>query len=179
MNLLDEEKKELEEMKVPRKTLSQLYNLIDVSDYHKHLKSKEYFIKQGQAILPVMHKLMCSEHKVIRKEAIKVVRKIANRSSIPPAIRMLSDPESEIRWIAAEALIHIGRLSIKPILEALVMNGESYYLRQGAHHVLKALIEKEDAKELKQLLKMIRHDTEIPERIPVKAALALEKEAIL
>ena len=178
MNLLTEEKKELKEMRFPQKTLSQLYNLIDVNDYHKHLKAKQNFIKQGKEILPVMHKLMTSKYKVIRKEAIKIVRKIAHKSSIPAAIRMLKDPESEIRWIAAEALIKIGRISIKPVLEALLISGESYFMRQGAHHVLRALIEEEDPKELRQLIKVIRHGSETPEKIPVKAAMVLEKEGL-
>ena len=179
MNSLTDEKYELQEQGFPRKTLLQLYALIDIGDYHKHFKAKEFFIEQGVTILPVMHKLMTSEYRVIRKEAIKIVRGIANKSSIPYAIRMLEDPESDIRWIAAEALIKIGRISIKPVLKALVLKGESYYLRQGAHHVLRALIKKEDAKELKQLIKVIRHGTDIPDTIPVKASLALEKEDIL
>ncbi len=178
MNLLTDEKKELKEQGFPQKTLFQLYRLIDVSDYHKHFKAKENFIKQGKAILPVMHKLMTSKYRVIRKEAIKIVRQIAHKSSIPAAIRMLNDPESEIRWIAAEALINMGRISIKPVLEALIFSGKSYFLRQGAHHVLAALIQDEDPKELKQLIKAIRHDSEAPEKIPVKAAIVLEKEGI-
>jgi HEAT repeat protein len=179
MNSLTDEKYELQEQGFPRKTLLQLIRLIDVRDYHKHIKAKENFIEQGDTILPVMHKLINSEYRVIRKEAIKIVRGIAHKSSIPAAIRLLEDPESDIRWIAAEALIKIGRISIKPVLKALVLNGESYYLRQGAHHVLRALINKQDAKELKQLVKVIRHGSEIPETIPVKAVLALEKEEIV
>lgn len=178
MDLHKDEKYELQEQGFPRKTLLQLYRLIDLRDYHKHIKAKKNFIEQGVAILPVMHKLMTSKYKVIRKEAIKIVRGIAHKSSIPAAIRMLEDPEGDIRWIAAEALINIGRISIKPVLKSLVINGKSYYLRQGAHHVLGALIKKEDAKELKQLIKVIRHDSEITETVPVKAALALEKEGI-
>ena len=176
MNTLIDEKIELQEKGFPQKILGQLYRLIDIGDYHKHHKAKEDFIEQGETILPLMHKLTVLKHKTIRKEAIKIIRRIAHRSSIPVAIRMLEDPENDIRWIAAEALINIGRISIKPVLEALVNNGESYFLRQGAHHILKALIKKEDPKELKQLIKLLRHGTEIPEGVPVKAAMALEKE---
>ena len=176
MVLNKDEKYELQEQGFPRDTLSQLDRLLDLRDYHKHIEAKEDFIERGASILPVMHKLLMSKHWVIRKEAIKIIREIAHKSSIPAAISMLEDPESDIRWIAAEALINMGRISIKPVLEALVLDSESYYLRQGAHHVLKALINKDDAKELKQLLRVIRHNAKIPETIPVKAALALEKE---
>ena len=176
MDIHTPEKYELKEQGFSRKTRLQLYRLIDVRDYHKHIKAKEDFIEQGVDILPVMHKLVTSKYKVIRKESIKIIRGIAHKSSIPVAIKMLEDPESDIRWIAAEALINIGRISIKPVLKALVFNGESYYVRQGVHHVLRALIRKEDGRELKQLLKVIRHGSDIPETISIKAALALEKE---
>ena len=178
MDLLTNEKYDLKELGFSGNTLLQLNNLIDISDYHKHIKAKENFVKLGKKILPVMNKLMTSKYRVIRKEAIKIVRDIGDPSSTQVVIDMLEDPEGDIRWIAAESLINIGRITFKPILEALVTNGESYYLRQGAHHVLKALIKKEDAKELKQLVRVIRHDTKIPETIPVKAALALGIEEI-
>lgn len=107
-----------------------------------------------------------------------LAKDIAHRSSIQPAIRMLEDPESDIRWIASETLIRIGRKSMEPILRSLVSGGESRNLQQGAHHVLNALIRKDDAVELKQLIRLIRHSGEIPESIPVKAALVLEKEGL-
>ncbi len=90
---------------------------------------------------------------------------IANRSSIPMAIRMLEDSDGDIRWMAAETLIKIGRVSIRPLIKALI-DDSSYYLRKGAHHVLSELIRDYDAKELKELLHML--NGELPEIIPTK-----------
>ena len=175
MKAMTEEKKELKYFGFPLKILKRLYSLIELDNYKEHIKAKQYFVKEGENILPVMHKLLKSHSRIIRKESIKVVELIAHKSSIPIAIDMLRDRETDIRWIAAETLIRIGRDSINPLLEALVANGTSYYLRQGAHHVLAELVNEKDPKELKQLVHVLRHGNEVPERIPVKAAHVLDK----
>jgi HEAT repeat protein len=170
MRSIVNEKKELRKFGFSRGILSRLYTLIDLKKYNEHIKTRKDFIKEGDKILPVMHKLMKSDYKRIRKQAIKIVESIAHKSSIPVAINMLEDEESEIRWIAAEALIRIGRDSVKPLLEALVKNGsESYYLRLGAHHVLSELVNDKDSKELKEFVNILSHRGEIPEIIPARA----------
>lgn len=73
---------------------------------------------------------------MLRMEAAKIVELIADRRSIPLLINLLDDKEFEIRWIAAEGLIKIGRRSILPMIKS-VRNGESsYFHNKGAHHVL-------------------------------------------
>ena len=174
MTLLEQEKKELESYGFPKYVLQLLVDLINVEVYLKHIKAKNNLIAKGEKILPVMNKLLKSESKIIRKEAMKVIESIAHYSSIPKAITMLDDIEAEIRWIAAETLVRIGRSSIKPLLKALIQDSESYYLRQGAHHVLSRLVNDKDVKELKQLVKLTRHDADIHESIPVTAANILD-----
>lgn len=52
---------------------------------------------------------------------------------------LMDDPDPGIRWMAAEGLVSLGEASLRPLLEALVHHSDSAWLRQGAHHVLKAL----------------------------------------
>jgi HEAT repeat protein len=174
MNTMSDEKKELEHYSFPLRILKRLYRLIEVDNYSEHVKVKKELVKEGEKILPYMHELLRSDSRLIRKEAIKIVELISHKSSIPMAIEMLGDHVSEIRWIAAMALIRIGRASIRPLLEALVSSSKSYFLRQGAHHILSKLVVEDDPKELKQLVRILRHDSEIPESIPVKAAHVLD-----
>ncbi len=170
MNKITSEKRELELCGIPQKTSKRLLGLISMKNYNQNIRSKNELIKEGEKILPVIHALTKSDYKSIRKEAIKVVKQLAHESSIPVAIALLEDRENDIRRIAAETLIRIGRSSINPLLEALVDNGISYYLRQGVHHVLSELICENDRKELKQLVNIIGRSKSIPERITVKAA---------
>ncbi len=175
MNSMQDKKNELKQFGFPQQILSRLYRLIDKNNYKHHVVARENFVKENKKILPVMHKLIKSDYKIIRKEAIKIIELIAHKSSIPEAINMLEDMESEIRWIAAETLIRIGRDSIKPLLDALVANGVSYYLRQGAHHVLSELVNEDDPDELKQLVHDIKYSIKNSEVIPNKAAHVLDK----
>jgi HEAT repeat protein len=166
MNRYTEEKNELKTYGFDEHTLERLNRLVSLNNYHKHIEAKNELVKMGKRILPVMNTLIKSELTVLRREAIKIIMLIANRSSIPMAIRMLEDSDGDIRWMAAETLIKIGRVSIRPLLKALIDDSHSYYLRKGAHHVLSELIRDYDAKEFKELLHML--DGELLEIIPVK-----------
>ena len=176
MRELEKARIELEHLGIPEQWLPQLYGLIDIEDYKNHIKSRKELIKAGREILQVMYKMLKSDDKIIRKEAMKVVERIADTASIPVAIEMLEDRESEIRWIAAEALIRFGRETIDPLLRALIRHGISFYLRQGAHHVLSSLINDDDPKELKELVHLLKPGLEIPDIIPVYAKHALKEK---
>jgi HEAT repeat protein len=54
----------------------------------------------------------------------------------------LYDNDFEVRWLATEGLISIGTACLKPLLEALAEKPGSLDLRQGAHHVLHDLRDK-------------------------------------
>ena len=68
-------------------------------------------------------------------EAAKIIELIANRTSIPVLIDLLEDTEFDIRWIAAEGLIKIGRRTIRPLLRSVRDGKNSILLNEGAHHV--------------------------------------------
>jgi HEAT repeat protein len=128
-----------------------LEHLVTLNNYHEHITAKHQLEKKGDEILPVMHALANAESAVIRREAIKIIKHIKDPSSIPIAIQLLDDVDGDIRWMAAETLIDIGRASLRPLLKALHENQDAYFLRKGAHHVLAALIRNYDTKELKEL----------------------------
>src|SRR5664280_2213328 len=69
----------------------------------------------GKTVIPQLHRLLDSKNDLLRSEAAKIVEPISDRRSIPFLIRLLDDKEFEIRWIAAEGLIKIGRRSILPL----------------------------------------------------------------
>ncbi|MDD4740197.1 MAG: HEAT repeat domain-containing protein [Bacteroidales bacterium] len=174
MNSREEEKNELRQYGFPEEVLQQLYELTDVDDYDLHLKARRRFADGGEAVLPVMHKLLHSKQRVIRKQAAKVLELIAHPSSIDELLAMLEDDVSGIRWIAAEALIKIGRASLRPLLKTLARRADSYNFRLGAHHVLAKLVYEDDPEELKHVKHLTRSGGDTPEIIPVHAARALK-----
>lgn len=175
MNLREEEKNELRQYGFSEEVLQQLYELTDVADYNRHMDARRRFVESGEAALPVIHKLLNSKQRVIRKQAVKVVQLIAHQSSIGELLAMLEDDVSGIRWIAAEALIKIGRPSLRPLLKALVRRADSYNFRLGAHHVLAKLVHKDDPEELRHLLRITRSGGDTPETLPVHAERALKQ----
>lgn len=178
MKRYTEEKIELKEYGFPGRTQKLLTSLISLDNYPAHMKARDKLVKQGESILPVMHKLTESRSDIIRREAAKILKLLAHRSSIPVAIKLLEDRESENRWIAAEILIATGRASVKPLLRELVENGASSFLRHGAHHVLSELVKADDPEELKEFLHKSLIGNELPDAVPVKAARILNKNLV-
>lgn len=88
-----------------------------------------------QSVAPLTRTLS-NENDWVRWEAAKALSQIGNNKVIKALLEALSDEEFEVRWLAAEGLIRIGRKAIVPLLEALVEHEDSYWLRNGVHHVL-------------------------------------------
>ncbi len=175
MNSREQEKNELRQYGFSEEVLQQLYELTDVDDYDLHLDARQRFVDSGEAVLPVMHQLLHSKQKVIRKQAVKVVELVAHHSSIGELLAMLEDSASGIRWIAAETLIKIGRPALRPLLEALIDRAKYYNFRLGAHHVLAKLVNDKDSEELQKVLDMTRSGGATSETIPVHATHALQQ----
>jgi len=88
-----------------------------------------------QSVAPLIRTLS-NENDWVRWEAAKALSQIGNNRAIKALLEALSDEKFEVRWLAAEGLIRIGRRAIVPLLEALVKHSDSYWLREGIHHVL-------------------------------------------
>lgn len=98
------------------------------------------------------HKPFPSGSEVFRQEISKIVHIIADRRSIPSLISLLEDKESDIRWIAAESLIKIGRKSIIPLMRSIQAGKVCYYPGNGAWHVLQSLLTRTEKKALHNVL---------------------------
>jgi HEAT repeat protein len=177
MNKYSEEKLELRGYGFSDQMTDLLERLVSLHNYHEHISAKHQLEKQGKDILPVMHTLTESGSVVIRKEAMKLIKLVGDRSSIPYAIRLLEDIDGDIRWIAAETLIHIGRASLRPLLKAVHDNQDAYFLREGAHHVLSALIRDHDPKDLRELQRILLNG-ELLETLPLRISKLLESSQI-
>jgi HEAT repeat protein len=128
----------------------------------------------GKTIIPQLHRLLDSDNGLLRMEAAKIVELIADRSSIQFLINLLDDKEFEIRWIAAEGLIKIGRRTILPLLRS-IRDGESSFLHnKGAHHVLLSLLNKSEKNKLTSLLQSLDNAQELGETAPVEASGAIK-----
>jgi hypothetical protein len=130
--------------------------------------------KLGKSIIPQLHEILCSGDDHIRLEAVKVVKYIADKRSIPVLIYMLDDSETGIRWVAAEGLVNIGRASILPLLRSIRDRRNPAFLYKGAHHVLNSLLYGDEKEKLQPLLHSLDNHHQLGGISPALAYRALE-----
>lgn len=160
---------------LPANIISLFKGALDTSNVNQKLRSRKTLVRMGKSILPELHKLSASENVLIRMEAVKILQVIADRRSMYEFIKLLEDQEFDIRWMAAEGLIKIGRRSITPLTEAVRDGENSIVLNEGAHHVLTALLnETEKQKEESFLLSLENYHT-LGGTAPLEASSILEK----
>jgi hypothetical protein len=129
---------------------------------------------KGTSIVPLLHEIICSEIGHIRVEAVKVLKYLADKRSIPLLIYLLDDSETGIRWIAAEGLVNIGRSCIVPLLKSIRDRKNPAYLYKGAHHVLNRLLYEDEKEELMPLLHSLDNHLQLGGISPALAFRALE-----
>lgn len=126
-------------------------------------KARYDLIKIGKPAINYLTGLLNDPKMHIRWEAIKTLSQIAAPESIPVLIKALENDDFDVRWMAAEGLIDIGKQSIKPLLKALSHNEDSNYLLEGAHHILKGLEFKKIFKDDDGLIKKLENYNMHPE----------------
>jgi hypothetical protein len=89
--------------------------------------------------LKVLAERLCHPDHQVRLEAAHKISEIDDPQVTEALVRLLQDENHSVRWAAMSGLINQEREAIKPLLEALTRDFNSSTLRQGAHHVLRAL----------------------------------------
>src|SRR5664280_1905400 len=147
---------------------------LDTKNSDKKLAARSTLVRMGKTIVPQLHRLLDSKNGLLRSEASKIVELIADRRSIPFLIRLLDDKEFEIRWIAAEGLIKIGRRSILPLIKSVRDGKSSFIFNKGAHHVLNGLLNESEKNKVRPLLLSLDDSHELGETAPVEASKAIK-----
>ena len=158
----------------PQNMVKLINELLDADDYPKKHSARETLVKMGKKITPKMHKLLDSDNDLLRMEATKIVELIADRRSIPLLINLLDDPIFDIRWLAAEGLIKIGRWSICPLLKSVRDGRSSLFFNRGTHHILIGVLDEEEKNKLLLLLQSLDNYHELGGTAPVHASIALK-----
>jgi HEAT repeat protein len=158
----------------PDNLTSLIKELLDSKNSVKKLAARSTLVGMGKSITPKLHILLNSENGLLRMEAAKIVELIADRRSIPFLIYLLADKEFEIRWIAAEGLIKIGRPAILPLLKSIRDGKSSFILNKGAHHILMSILKEDEKNKLTTLLLSLDNAKELGETAPVEASQAIK-----
>lgn len=127
------------EKKQSGSSLQSLVNLLENEDDKVRTKARKKLVTIGKhAVLPLSQVLENSKIYKARWEAAKALSEIGDVKSIPIFVKALEDPESDVAWLAAEALEKFHKAAWLELLHALVNHGsESALLQHGAHHVFR------------------------------------------
>jgi HEAT repeat protein len=117
---------------------SLIADLDNVNGFRREQARESLVAIDGPAIEPLSEALRQAGARV-RWEAAKALGEIGDARAAPALVEALEDDNAGVRWAAADSLIAIGRKGLGPLLEALMRRSESAWLREGAHHVLRAL----------------------------------------
>jgi HEAT repeat protein len=122
--------------------ISKLVTELDEKDGLKRRAIRQKLEQIGSPAVPYLIQALNHPKDYVRWEATKSLIKIRDKRAAPALTKVLMDERFEIQWLAAEALIALGKNAVIPLLEELTRNYGSVFLRQGAHHVLHDLKQK-------------------------------------
>lgn len=105
-----------------------------------------------KSIIPRLHGPVSWKNERLKTEVEQIIRTIADKRSIPALIDLLDDSEYDVRWIAAECLIKIGRTSVIPLIRSIRDGKSSCSPERGAYHVLENLLTKTEIRALQRII---------------------------
>ncbi len=117
-------------------TVKNLIALLSSPDDLVRTGACKSLIAVGRPAVPFLVEGLKDPDYRVRWEAAKTLDAVGDPTSAPALVQALQDDAFEVRWRAAEALAKMEVNGLKPLLEALIRNGDSVSLREGAHHVL-------------------------------------------
>jgi HEAT repeat protein len=115
-------------------------------------EAREKLVAIGRPAVSFLAKLINHPEVILHWECIKALSQIADPNSTPLLIHAMSDADEEVRWLAAEGLIAIGNKAAKPILEELIRDPKSLWVRRGVHHFLTGISANNDTTEFSELI---------------------------
>ena len=135
--------------------------------------AREKLVALGREATPVLIQLLDDSEPKVRWEAALALKELADPSSVEALVKALKDENGDVRWVAAEGLAAIGEESLRPMLESLRQDADSFELRDSAHVAISLL----EDRELRDLLAPAYHamkDGSPPSVVMMAAAEALE-----
>jgi HEAT repeat protein len=137
------------------------------------VRARKSLVASGEPAVGELVKALQSRHEWVRWEAAKALSQIGSPSATQVLIDGLEDKMFDIRWMSAEGLIAIGKGAIAPLLHQLLKSTDSYRLREGAHHVLHEIEDRNIREIIKPVISALENAAPTIE-VPLAAEKALD-----
>jgi HEAT repeat protein len=137
------------------------------------VRARKSLVAIGKPAVGSLVEALASKKELVRWEAAKSLGQIDDPTTTQALVKALEDDMFDVRWLAAEALIIIGKEALVPLLQALTQHSDSLWLREGAHHVFHD-IEKARFEKIVQPVLAALEDVEPSLEVSYTAEKALE-----
>jgi len=104
-------------------------------------RARHSLVSIGQPAVPALAKALTDPSGQRRWEAAKALGSIRDPSAAPALVSAMEDQDFGVRWLAAEGLIGLKGAGLAPLLQALAQHPDRVWLREGAHHVFRMLVD--------------------------------------
>jgi HEAT repeat protein len=129
----------MRQQKLTGTNLESLIDLLSSKNGATRLKARKSLVALGNpAVSSLTQALRNSRSDQVRWEATKTLGAIGDTKAIPSLVKALEDNDSDVTWVAAEALRKFKKAAWPQLLRALIKSKpDSVLLRQGVHHVIR------------------------------------------
>jgi HEAT repeat protein len=112
------------------------------SNESERLKARSFLVSEGANALPELIQVLSNGNRDTRMEVAKILVQTRDPASAQALVHALEDEDHDIRWTAMKGLIALERDGLEALLQALMKDFDSVWLREGAHHILNVLKKK-------------------------------------
>ncbi|MEE8353178.1 MAG: HEAT repeat domain-containing protein [Dehalococcoidales bacterium] len=119
-------------------------------DGRVRVAAREALVDIGRPAVDSLVGTLADSRTQLRWEAAKALGDIADPAAAGALALALDDKVFDVRWLAAEGLIAIGREALVPVLRIVISCADSPLCRSATHHVLHDLAQRDD--DLKETL---------------------------
>ncbi len=93
----------------------------------------------GSQSIDYLIEMFCDKNEQMRREAARALEQVDDGLVMAALVKKTQDCNLSVRWAAMNILINVGRKGLRPLLEALTQDFNSFCLRQSARRILQTL----------------------------------------
>jgi HEAT repeat protein len=123
----------------PEQQIPGLITELGNKDSLKRQRARRLLVYHAQESIQALLEALKSQDVHVRWNAVLALGEIKAPETADTLSNMLMDNDIGVRWAAMESLIRMGRHSLRPVLERFINNIDSIWLREGVHHILHVL----------------------------------------
>lgn len=90
----------------------------------------------GEPAIKSLSEALAVKNRETRREIGRTLVDMLRPEAVPYLVAALENDDPDVRWLATEGLIALGRKGLDYLLKSLIANPSSLWLRLGAHHVI-------------------------------------------